>query len=252
MSQSQWTRRQILRAGAAAAAAPYIVPAHVLGRGNAAPPSETVRVGVIGCGGRARVIREAADVKGFRVVAACDCVRRPRRKICAGTVGRQETWGVYDDFREMIEKEKLDGVMVETTTHARAWITIHAMQMGMDAYIEKPMCLTIAEGRAMVNAAQEIQVESRKSGRNSVRCRSTIGPAIWSRTARLARSTPCWRPTSWARSAGPRPRLPMSRGPVEHGGTPGPTRRNFVPGMLSCKLAGPNGGTTTEAGCASE
>jgi len=45
-------------------------------------------------------------------------------------------------------------VMVETTTHARAWVAILAMQMGMDAYIEKPMCLTIAEGRQMVRAAR--------------------------------------------------------------------------------------------------
>ena len=55
----------------------------------------------------------------------------------------------------MIDKEKLDGVMVETTTHARAWIVMQAMQAGMDVYIEKPMCLTIAEGRAMVNAARK-------------------------------------------------------------------------------------------------
>ena len=44
----------------------------------------------------------------------------------------------------------LDGVLIETTTHARAWITIQALQMGMDCYIEKPMCLTIEEGQAMV------------------------------------------------------------------------------------------------------
>jgi predicted dehydrogenase len=46
--------------------------------------------------------------------------------------------------------------MVETTTHARGWITILAMQAGMDVYIEKPMCLTIAEGRAMINAARKL------------------------------------------------------------------------------------------------
>ena len=78
----------------------------------------------------------------------------------------------------MIEKEKLDGVMVETTTHARAWIAIQAMQAGMDAYIEKPMCLTIAEGRAMVKAARKYN-RSPRSARSSARCRSTTGPATW-------------------------------------------------------------------------
>ena len=57
----------------------------------------------------------------------------------------------------MIEKEKLDAVMIETTTHARAWIAILAMQAGMDAYIEKPIGLTIAEGRAMADAAQKLK-----------------------------------------------------------------------------------------------
>ncbi len=153
MSQAKWNRRQVLRTGAAAFAAPYFIPASVLGLEDGSPPSETVRVGVIGCGGRARVISEAADVKAFRVVAACDCVRDRAEKYAAELSGDQ-TWGVYEDFRAMIEREQLDAVMVETTTHARAWITILAMQMGMDVYIEKPMSLTIAEGRAMVSAAR--------------------------------------------------------------------------------------------------
>ena len=153
MSQAKWNRRQVLQTGAAAFAAPYFIPASVLGLEDGSPPSETVRVGVIGCGGRARVISEAADVKALRVVAACDCVRDRAEKYAAELSGDQ-TWGVYEDFREMIEREQLDAVMVETTTHARAWITILAMQMGMDVYIEKPMSLTIAEGRAMVNAAR--------------------------------------------------------------------------------------------------
>ena len=134
--------------------APCILPARVLGLDGSAPPSETVRVGVIGCGGRARVIREAADVKGFRVVAACDCLRERAEKFVQ-ELSNGESWGVYDDFRKMIEQEKLDAVMIETTTHARAWIAILAMQMGMDVYIEKPMSLTISEGRAMIHAARK-------------------------------------------------------------------------------------------------
>ncbi len=156
MASLKWNRRQVLGAGAAALAAPYFIPARVLGLEDATPPSETVRVGVIGCGGRAGLITEAADVKGFRVVAACDCIRERAEKYVQ-ELSAGQPWGVYDDVRKMIEQEKLDAVMVETTTHARAWTTILAMQMGMDVYIEKPMCLTIAEGRVMVNAAQKYQ-----------------------------------------------------------------------------------------------
>jgi predicted dehydrogenase len=154
MSRNQWTRRDMLKASTALAL-PALVPAHVLGLDGAAAPSETVRVGVIGCGGRSRLIREGADVKGFRVVAACDCeVAKAQRYVQELSGG--EKWGVYEDFRQMIDDEKLDAVMVETTTHARGWITIQAMQAGMDVYIEKPMCLTIGEGRAMVKAARKL------------------------------------------------------------------------------------------------
>lgn len=155
MSRNNWTRREMLKAGAAALAVPAVVPGRALGLEGAAPPSETVRVGVIGCGGRSRVIREGADVKGFHVVAAADC-EFPRAQAWVKQLSGGANWGAYADFREMIEKEKLDAVMAETTTHARAWIVILAMQMGVDTYIEKPMCLTIAEGRAMVNAARKL------------------------------------------------------------------------------------------------
>jgi predicted dehydrogenase len=154
VTQHKYTRREVLKVGTAALAFPAIVTARAWGRDGKAPPSETVRVGVIGCGGRSRLISEGADVKGFEVVSACDCVVERAQKYVQELSGGKP-WGVYDDFRTMIEKERLDAVMVETTTHARAWIAITAMQMGVDTYIEKPMCLTIAEGRVMVNAARK-------------------------------------------------------------------------------------------------
>ena len=73
MTKQRYTRRDVLKVGAAALAVPTLIPGRVLGLDGTAPPSETVRVGVIGCGGRSRLIREGADVKGFEVVAACDC-----------------------------------------------------------------------------------------------------------------------------------------------------------------------------------
>jgi len=156
MSRHYCTRREMLKASAAAMALPALVPARVLGSPGAAPASETVNVGVIGCGGRARaVIQEAADVPAFRVVAACDCEPQ-RAEAYAKELSGGAKWGVYQDVRKMFENEKLDGVMVETTTHARAWIVIQAMQAGLDVYIEKPMALTIAEGRLMVKAARKL------------------------------------------------------------------------------------------------
>ena len=143
-------------AAAAGISLPYLIPSHVLGGPDRPGANEKVqrrrdRLRRPG----SRIIAEAADVKAFQ--------RRGRLRLLASRgprpssrrLGGGQTGSAYEDFRKMIDKEKLDAVMVETTTHARAWIAIQAMQAGMDVYIEKPMCLTIAEGRAMVNAARK-------------------------------------------------------------------------------------------------
>jgi predicted dehydrogenase len=158
MKRSALDRRTFLRTTSAAAAGvalPYLIPSHVLGGPNRPGANEKVHVGVIGCGGRSRLIKEAADVKAFQVVAACD-IFAPKLEGFVKELSNGAKWGAYQDFRKMFDCEKLDGVMVETTTHARAWIVIQAMLAGLDTYIEKPMCLTISEGRAMVNAARRL------------------------------------------------------------------------------------------------
>ncbi|MBM4088586.1 MAG: Gfo/Idh/MocA family oxidoreductase [Planctomycetes bacterium] len=219
----------------AALAAPTLVPGRVLGLNGTAPPSETVRVGVIGCGGRARLIAEGADVKGFEVVAACDCLRALAETYVKELSGGKP-WGVYDDYRLMIEKEKLDAVMVETTTHARALITIHAMAMGVHTYIEKPMSLTIAEGRAMVKAARhygtvtQVGTQQRSMPINNwasdlvkngalgkirvVEAPNFVGPFRWTKTSSAdvkGPVEPWW--DAWTNQAELRPREPdLQRG----------------------------------------
>jgi len=117
--------------------------------------NEKVNIGLIGLGGRCRHLAETClPIPEMQIVAVCDCFE-PRVKELMGGVGKGKDWNTYLDLREMIDKENLDGVMVETTTHARAWVTCHAMAAGLDVYIEKPMCLTIAEGREMVNIARK-------------------------------------------------------------------------------------------------
>ncbi len=143
----------MLKAGAACWAAPLVLPTQVLGR-QGPGPNEQISVGIIGLGGRARDIATTCHgVPGVRVAAVCDCFV-PRCSEFIQAVSRGQQWSVYDDFRRMIEREKLDAVMIETTTHARAWIAIQAMQAGLDVYVEKPMCLSIVEGRQMVQAAR--------------------------------------------------------------------------------------------------
>jgi len=131
------------------ASAPLILPSTVWGA------NERVNVALIGLGGRCRDIAKTCEgVSDLRVVSVCDCYQ-PRVDSCLENMGQAKGWRGYTDFREMMDKENLDGVMVETTTHARAWLACHAMAAGLDAYIEKPMCLTIAEGREMVKIARK-------------------------------------------------------------------------------------------------
>ncbi|HUT13788.1 MAG TPA: Gfo/Idh/MocA family oxidoreductase [Thermoguttaceae bacterium] len=155
MTRHRWTRREVLRTGTAALAAPYLVPSHVLGAAGRPGANEKVNVAIIGLGGRARAVAGTAlQVPEMQIVAVCDCFA-PLCDAFASSVGKDRSWATYTDFRRMYDQEKLDGVMIETTTHARAWVAIQAMQAGMDVYIEKPMALTIAEGRTMVQAARK-------------------------------------------------------------------------------------------------
>jgi predicted dehydrogenase len=160
MKSTRFDRRSFLHTTSVAAATgvvlPYLIPSHVLGGQGQPGANERVNLGIIGLGGRARQIAASClAVPQIRVVSVCDCFE-PRCNEFVQALGKDQNWKTYTDFRQMIAKEKLDGVMVETTAHARVWIVIQAMQAGLDAYIEKPMCLTIAEGRAMVKAARKL------------------------------------------------------------------------------------------------
>ena len=155
LTSNSLDRRSFLGKSAAALALPYFVPSNALAAPGRPGANDRVNVGIIGTGHRAKdIARTCFKIPGINIVSISDCFA-PKMNEFVESVGDGKKWSRYEDFREMIEKENLDGVMVETTTHARAWVTIQAMQAGLDTYIEKPMCLTIAEGRAMVNAAQK-------------------------------------------------------------------------------------------------
>ena len=155
MKRQRYTRRNFLSIGGFALGLPYLIPNHVLGSGGKPGANDRVNVAVIGLGGRARgVAQTCLGVPEMRIVAICD-IFEPACDAFQKSVGKDQNWNSYLDFNKMYDQEKLDGVLVETTTHARAWVSILAMRAGMDTYIEKPMSLTIAEGRLMVNAARK-------------------------------------------------------------------------------------------------
>ncbi len=124
-------------------------------RGDSVPPSEQVCIGVIGLGGRAQdLVKTSFQIPEIRITAICDCFQ-PRVDSAMQVFGKERRWHPYTHPLEMLDKEKLDGVIVATTTHSRGWISAHAMIRNMDVYMEKPMALTIEEGRALVELAKK-------------------------------------------------------------------------------------------------
>jgi predicted dehydrogenase len=125
----------------------HVVPASAYGANS------RLQIAFIGAGGRARWLLKNEEFPGAEIVALADCFL-PRCEEAAKSRRGGKRWRKYQDYRRLLEKEKLDAVFVETTTHARALIAIHAMQAGLDVYAEKPMTLTIAEGRVLADAVK--------------------------------------------------------------------------------------------------
>ncbi|HYW45055.1 MAG TPA: Gfo/Idh/MocA family oxidoreductase, partial [Bryobacteraceae bacterium] len=150
-------RRSFLKA--AAGVAPMIVPRRVFSQAGRPGANDRLKVGLIGFGGRARFLMQyiGDEVAEGDLVAVADCYLPRTMGIDPG--GRStplsdqaSKWAKYQYFQKMFEKEKLDAVFIETTCHARVWCAIHALQAGLDVYAEKPISLTVEEGRALVNA----------------------------------------------------------------------------------------------------
>ena len=156
-------RRTFLKAAASGLAAPYLIPRNVLAAPGRPGANDRIAAGVIGTGGRiSRVLSETP--KDVRITALADCdLRQMGSKSTFGIVIGQRfpdqfaKWPRYQDYREMLDQEKLDAVYVGTTTHARVLCSIHAVQAGADVYAEKPLTLTIEEGQVLVKAARKHQ-----------------------------------------------------------------------------------------------
>jgi len=144
-TESSITRRESLRR---AAAAFMILPAG-LARGYAA--NQTVNVGVIGLAGMGGSDATTLNKLGENVAALCDVDSTVLEKRGA----QYPKAAKYTDFRKMIEKEKLDGVVVATPDHNHAYISVWAMRHGLHVYCQKPLTQTVYEARVMARVAAE-------------------------------------------------------------------------------------------------
>lgn len=162
----RFTRRQFLKSTAVlAAAAPGLLPARVWGAERS--PNDRLTLGFIGMGRQnSGLLNGFLHKRETQVVAVCE-VDTTRRKHAQRTVeayyAKQTDKGsfkgcvAYTDFRELVARQDIDGVVIATPDHWHALNVIAAADAGKDIYCEKPLSLTIAEARAMVNAVRRNQ-----------------------------------------------------------------------------------------------
>jgi len=137
---------------AAALSAPVIVPRSALGGPGQAAANDRLALGWIGCGGQGTGDIGALLGSGqVELVAVCD-VYRPHAE-AAAQKGREGVKS-YKDFREMLDRDDIDIVEIATPDHWHGLTAIAACQAGKDVYCQKPLSLTIEQGRAIVNAAR--------------------------------------------------------------------------------------------------
>jgi len=121
-----------------------------------APPSERIQLGFIGVGGPrgqgTGLLRTFQKFPDVQVSAICD-VYEPHRLNAHQIAGGDAA--AFDDFRRVLDRKDIDAVVIATPDHWHAIIAILACQAGKDIYCEKPLAHRIAEGRAMVQAAEK-------------------------------------------------------------------------------------------------
>lgn len=141
------TRRQSLKT----AAGFMILPAGPA-RGYAA--NQKLNLGIIGISGIGGVNARTFNKLGQNIAALCDVDSTVLDKRGAEYPAARK----YTDFRKMIEKEKLDGVIVATPDHTHAYISVWAMKRGLNVYCQKPLTQTVEEARIVARVAAETKV----------------------------------------------------------------------------------------------
>ena len=161
------TRREFLRGAAAVSgivAAPWLIPSSARGADGAVAPSGRLAVGLIGKGlmGSGHLRRLVGD-PATQLLAVCDVDRgrcEEGKRLADETYAAERASGAYrgcaayNDYRELLARPDIDAVVIVTPDHWHALQAIDAAKAGKDVYCEKPVSLTIEEGRRLVETVR--------------------------------------------------------------------------------------------------
>ena len=147
-----FTRRTFAKAGASAAFCLTAAKPAPARDSRAAGANNRVRLGFIGVANRGgQLIDGFAAHQDVEIVALCDVDKLTLGKARERVGGNVDTYG---DFRRLLDRNDLDAVVIATPDHWHAIQTVTACDAGKDVYVEKPLSITIHEGRRMVEAAR--------------------------------------------------------------------------------------------------
>ncbi len=157
-------RRQFIKSLATAAAAPMIIPSSALGLDGHTAPSDRITMGLIGSGSHGagwNLDRMFAN-SDQQVVAVCDVdstrVAQAEQKVNAHygkKLGRDYRCDGYADFRDLINRKDIDAVHVATPDHWHVIPALMALKAGKHVICEKPLSLTLSEGRMLADVAKQ-------------------------------------------------------------------------------------------------
>ena len=148
-------RRQFLRNTTGV----LILPAWVVGRGQEPPPSEQVRVAVIGAGGKGQSDAVETAEAGAKIVAICD-VDFGR---AGATIKKFPEARRYTDFRKMFDEmsSEFDAVVIATPDHTHFPAALWAIRRGKHVLVQKPLTHSMWEARQLTLAARQHKVVSK-------------------------------------------------------------------------------------------
>jgi len=164
------SRRDFVGKASLALGSFLIVPRHVLGGKKAdgsryLAPSDIISLGFIGTGKQGRGLTTSFLSTNEVRIAALSEVYQAKAQLTLDRIkthyekntqlGALSDIPVYQDFRELLNRKDIDAVVIATPDHWHAAMAVRAAEAGKDIYCEKPLSLTVREGRAMVNAARK-------------------------------------------------------------------------------------------------
>ncbi|OHB78414.1 MAG: hypothetical protein A2Z25_22875 [Planctomycetes bacterium RBG_16_55_9] len=235
-------RRRFLRATLGASAF-VVLPRSVMGGSGRVTPGRKTTLACIGLGGQGHIdLFNLLQFDELQVVAVCDVHREgggylswdwmegkdrrlggrepARRKVnehyaAKKNAGTYRGCNAYADYRELLEREDVDAVVVATPDHAHAVVTMAAIKLGKHVYCEKPLTYSVREARSVTEAARKAKVATQlgNQGQATEEARlvqefildGAIGPV---HEVHVALGKRFWDPPAWGSRPPERPPVP--------------------------------------------